>query len=133
MKETLSKVMIVDDEIHLLVLISSVLEDSPCEITTAQSGEEGMQILKNSNEFAVTVSNFHMGKGMNGGEFLKLVKLHSPNTVRILMTAGKDKDSLLVGVDKGEFDSFAMKPIVVDNFIGQVESSIKQNNILITF
>lgn len=123
-----SRVLIVDDETQLLELIEGILEDLPIDITTALSGEEGMEIIKSSKEFAVTISNFHMGKGMNGGDFLKFVGSYCPNTIRILMTGGLDQDSLIKGRKEGKYDSFSLKPIVLHNFVNQVESCVNEYN-----
>ncbi len=128
MNLTLSRVLIVDDEIQLLELIEGILEDLPIDITTARSGEEGIEIIKSSKEFAVTISNFYMGGGMHGKEFLKFVGSYSPNTIRILMTGGLDHDSLLKNQEKGKFDSFVIKPIILNNFVNQVEKSINEYN-----
>ncbi len=126
MSSDIPKIMVVDDEVKLLELIVSILGGLPIDITTAKTGEEGLNILRNSNEFAVTISNYYMGSGMNGGEFLKLVREYSPRTVRILMTGGIDQDSLLAKVKGGEIEDFAMKPVMVDNFICQVKRSIQE-------
>jgi two-component system, probable response regulator PhcQ len=124
----LPKILIVDDETKILNIIQRFLDDLPIQITTARSGEEAIDILKNSKKFAVTISNFYLGMGMNGGKFLKLVKEHSPKTIRILMTSGLSEYSLIESQTKGDFDSFTTKPIVFQNFINQVERSIQAYN-----
>ena len=124
----LPNILIVDDETKILNIIQRFLDDLPIQITTARSGEEAIDILKNSKNFAVTISNFHMGNGMHGGEFLKFVGSHSPKTIRILMTGGIDRDSLIEKQKNNEFDSFAIKPIILHNFVEQVETSIQAYN-----
>ena len=126
MISTRPKVLIVDDEVKLLELIKSILEDLPIEVITAQTGEEGIRIIKDSEEFAVTVSNYYMGGGMNGGDFLKFVGSYSPKTVRILMTGGLGLDSLEQGQEKGDFESFSIKPIILQNFVDQVEKCVAE-------
>ncbi len=124
MNTNTSQVLLVDNEPKILELVQRILKNLPIEITTAKTGEEGLNILQGSKVFSLTISNFYLGMGMNGGDFLKLVKEHSPKTIRILMTAGINQDSLLERQEKGEYDWFATKPIIFQNFIDQVERSI---------
>lgn len=126
MNTNIPRILLVDCELKILELIPRILKNLRVEIITAKTGEEGLDILRNSNEFALTISNNYLGQGINGREFLKLVNEHSPNTVRILMSAGLDEDSLLENQKESAFDSITRKPILFTNFIGQVESSIKE-------
>ncbi|PIQ99780.1 MAG: hypothetical protein COV66_09210 [Nitrospinae bacterium CG11_big_fil_rev_8_21_14_0_20_45_15] len=117
-------ILIVDDEPSLHELLGSILEECPITICSALTGEEAIQIISKSEEFAVVISNYNMGEGMTGGEFLNFVREHCPRTVRIMMTGGIAKDSLVEMVQQGEIDGFAVKPILVDSFINQVEQGL---------
>ncbi|PIQ95466.1 MAG: hypothetical protein COV67_14640 [Nitrospinae bacterium CG11_big_fil_rev_8_21_14_0_20_56_8] len=119
------KVLIVDDEFQILELLTEVLYDLPVEIVTAESGEAALELIKNSSEFAVIISNYFMG-GMNGRDFLKLAKAQSPKSARILITGGLNDDSLYEMRDNGEIDQFSKKPILIDNFVSQVEKGLQQ-------
>jgi DNA-binding NtrC family response regulator len=124
MNTIIRSILIVDDETSLHDLLGSILEECPVTICNALTGEEALQIISNSEEFAVVISNHNMGNGMTGGEFLKLVREQNPRTVRIMMTGGIDKDSLTEMVRQGEIDGFAIKPILVDSFINQVQQGL---------
>jgi DNA-binding NtrC family response regulator len=117
-------ILIVDDEPSLHDLLSSILEECSAKICNALTGEAAVQIISNSEEFVVVISNHNMGNGMTGGEFLKYVHKHHPRTVRIMMTGGIDKDSLTKMVRQGEIDGFAIKPVLVDSFINQVQQGL---------
>ena len=126
MNTEVSRIMVLDDESKILKLIVKIFNDLPIHITTANTGEEGLKIIKNSKSFAVIISDYYMGPGMNGGEFLKLVAEYSPKTIRILMTGGIDRGSLVESVANGEFEGYSIKPFLVDNFIDQVQRSIQE-------
>ncbi len=121
----MNKILIVEDEPQLHDLLGSILKECSVKITNALTAEEAIEIVTTSpEEFAVIISNHNMGNGMTGGEFLKFIREHHPRTIRILMTGGIDRDSLKEMVRQGEIDGFSAKPILVDNFIKQVEEGI---------
>ena len=121
-----SPVLIVDDEYKFLKLLKEVLADLPIIITTAVSGEEAIEIIKNNKiPFKLIISDYNMGE-MNGIEFLRLSRIHSPPSIRIIMTAGLSKDELVDLKSNGDIEDFSIKPIIVGHFIDQVEKSIER-------
>lgn len=120
-----NNVLIVDDEPKLLVLLERILENIPINIFTASCGEKALTLMAASPEFAVIVSNYHMG-GMNGGDFLKQAKIQSPRSIRILMTAGLGEDKLHEMKNGELIHTFSTKPIIVENFISQINVGIDQ-------
>jgi two-component system response regulator HupR/HoxA len=92
---------------------------------TARSGSEGKKVISEHGEHAVVISNYNMGDGMNGLDFLKFVKSKCPNSVRIIMTGGLHKDALIEITQKEGIDQWMMKPVIVDSFLSQVSEGIK--------
>jgi len=124
MSSLIRRLLFVDDEKELHDLVDVVLEDLKLLITHCLSGEKGLEAMKQDQEFAVVISNYHMGHGMTGGDFLKSVKQLSPKSSRILVTGGMSEGDLGEMLKKGDIDGYAIKPIFVDNFIGQVEKGL---------
>lgn len=62
------RILFVDDEEHVLSALRRLFFDESCEILTARSGAEGLEILR-AAEVAVIVSDQNM-PGMTGAEFL---------------------------------------------------------------
>lgn len=120
-----NNILIVDDEPKLLMLLERVLEHVSINIFTALSGEKALNLMAASPEMAVIISNYHMG-GMNGGDFLKQVKIQSPKSTRIMMTAGLGEDKLHEMKDGELIHTFAIKPLIVENFISQIHVGIEQ-------
>jgi DNA-binding NtrC family response regulator len=120
-----NNVLFVDDEPKLLALVERMLSDFPLNIYTAICGKDALKLMATSPEMAVIVSNFHMGI-MNGGDFLAEAKIQSPRSTRIIMTAGLGEDTLYEMTEKGLIHSFALKPLIVDHFISQIQIGIGQ-------
>lgn len=105
---TLGNVLFVDDEISTLKSIKRLLSMHGFEILTANSGEEALEIIR-ANNIAVCVSDQRM-PGMLGTDLLTKAKEISPLTVRMILTAYTDLDSLLGAINNGEIFRFILKP-----------------------
>jgi len=103
-----SKILLVDDEIYVLSALKRVLGEEPYEIHSATSGEQALEIMQ-THAFKVFVSDERM-TGMQGSEFLSLVKERSPGSVRILLTGHATLDAALRAVNQGEIYRFFTKP-----------------------
>lgn len=128
MNSTTARLLFVDDEAELHDLVDAILEDLPITLSHALTGEQGMKMINESDEFAIILSNHNLGAGVSGRDFLKWVKSNSPKSSRILITGGIDKDSMQKMVTGGDIDDFAQKPILVENFIDQVKNGISAYN-----
>jgi len=77
-------------------------------ILTAQSAQEGLEIL-NENPVAVVLSD-HKMPGMSGVEFLSRVREVDPDTMRILVTAYGDAETLGQAINDGSIYRYIAKP-----------------------
>lgn len=80
-------VLVVDDELDIRDAIKDILEHAlkNVHVYTAESGDEGLGILRNSH-IDLIVSDYKM-PGMNGLEFLQRARRVAPRVPRILITA----------------------------------------------
>lgn len=106
----------VDDDKNTLVLMKEVFSTENYSVTTKLSGEEGLEYIKENSPVSVVVSDYVM-KGMNGLEFLKLVKKHSPTTKLCLCSGSFDRGTLEDMVKDQEIDAFFMKPVSIDGIL----------------
>ena len=77
-------------------------------ILTAASAEEGMEIL-NENPVAVVLSDQRM-PGVSGVQFLSRVRELDPDTIRILVTAYGDVETLGDAINDGSVYRYLPKP-----------------------
>jgi two-component system probable response regulator PhcQ len=102
-----NKILLVDDEVFFLTVLSEILIDEPYEIHTAASGEQAQEIMRN-HCFKVVISDECMN-GMQGSEFLSCVRERHPNTVRILLTGHATLKAAMKAVNQGEIYRFFTK------------------------
>lgn len=100
--------LLVDDEEEVGAALARLLRPHGYRILLAKSGQEGLALLAR-NEAGVVVSDQRM-PGMTGVEFLTLVKGLHPSTVRIVLSAYTDLDSVRDAIDRGAIYKFLTKP-----------------------
>ncbi|MEE9606729.1 MAG: ATP-binding protein [Myxococcota bacterium] len=104
-------VLYVDDEPESLRIFELSFAGE-LEILTATSGEEGLDIL-NRRPVALVLSDQRM-PAMTGVEFLSRVRELGPETVRILVTAYGDADTLRSAVNSSSIYRYIPKPWTPD-------------------
>lgn len=102
------RVLFVDDEANLLDSYRRSLRKI-VTVETALSGQEALEMMKNSEPFSIVVSDMQM-PGMNGIEFLAEAKKRSPDTVRMMLTGNADQLTAIEAVNKGDVFRFLNKP-----------------------
>jgi two-component system probable response regulator PhcQ len=102
------RILLVDDESHVLSALKRALFDEPLEIVSVTSAEEALEIMKH-DKFKVVVSDERM-LGMQGSDFLALVRTEHPHTIRIMLTGHATLEAAMKAVNEGEIYRFFSKP-----------------------
>lgn len=101
-------VLFIDDEINILNSMQRVFADHDFKLLTAVSARKGLEILSR-NDVAVVITD-NMMPGMNGLDFLRLAKVISPDTIRIMLTGHANLDTAIEAINLGEVFRFVVKP-----------------------
>jgi diguanylate cyclase (GGDEF)-like protein len=102
-----NRVLVVDDDSSILGVITEVLEDDGYKVTTAGSGEEAIEALKN-NKFALVMTDIRL-PGINGVAVLEHVKEVRPRTNVIMITSHASLDTVIKALKHGAYD-YLLKP-----------------------
>ncbi len=84
--ENQTTILYVDDESINIYLFRRLMSRFNYNILTAESGEEGLEIMHGTPSIPLIISDMRM-PGMNGVEFITLAKKISPATVCFLLTS----------------------------------------------
>ena len=101
-------ILIVDDEPRVLDALEAILA-AEFRVLRANHGEEGLARLAAEPDVAVIVTDHRM-PGMTGVELLRRSQEHAPDSVRIVLTAYTDVDSLMEAINTGRIYHFIPKP-----------------------
>jgi two-component system cell cycle response regulator CpdR len=80
------RVLVVDDEWLMVEYARAVLEELGCEVITATSGSEALQVLSVNERIDLLVTDFQM-PNMNGLELIEQAKQQRP-TLYVILTSG---------------------------------------------
>ncbi len=80
--ESRPRVLIVDDEAGICLLLNELLNDAGYQCQTASSGEQALEILR-QQEFAALISDLRM-PGMSGLALLEAARAQHPNLTSTL-------------------------------------------------
>jgi two-component system, NtrC family, response regulator HupR/HoxA len=100
-------ILIVDDEPRVLDALEAILA-AEFRVVRAGGGEAALEVLAR-DRVAVVVTDYRM-PGMTGVELLRRSQEHAPDTVRIILTAYTDVDSLMEAINTGRIYHFVPKP-----------------------
>lgn len=109
MQDASVKILCVDHETGVLRALQRLFLDSDYEIITASSGEEGISVLKTTEDIRVVIADYRM-PGMNGIDFLQQVYALRPDTVRIVLSGYADTAAIVEAINEGQIYKFIPKP-----------------------
>jgi HD-like signal output (HDOD) protein/CheY-like chemotaxis protein len=113
------EILFVDDEQLLLDGLRRMLRSKRTEwnMSFINGGESALEFLRETS-VDVVVSDMRM-PGMDGGQFLAAVRLHYPQTARMILSGHADRASIISAV--GPTQQFLAKPCDADTLIGAVD------------
>lgn len=106
-KQSGVQVLIVDDDASILGVVSEVLEDDGYAVTTAGTGEEAMEKLRDS-QFSLVMSDIRL-PGINGVELLEHIRRTYPRTNVIMITSHASLETSIDAIKHGAYD-YLLKP-----------------------
>jgi len=120
-------ILVVDDELDMLNLLKRSLEpDLKCRVDTAPSAEEALKRLE-VNNYDLILVDMKM-PGMDGMEFLGIVKSKYPDITVVMMTAFGDIDSTVKAMKRGAYD-FIAKPFEHDALLLRLEKALERSRL----
>ncbi|MBP7204536.1 MAG: EAL domain-containing protein [Propionivibrio sp.] len=122
--ESLSTILLVDDEASILSSLRRVLRGENYRILTANSGAEALKLLA-LHPVGVVLSDQRM-PGMSGSELLAQVRAMYPKTVRMVLSGYTGLDSLTEAINRGEISRFLTKPWQNEDIIEAVRDAFRR-------
>jgi len=116
-----SRLLLVDDEVGYLEVLSKRLTRRGFEVTTASSGTEAIRALRQW-EFDLAVVDLKM-EDMDGIEVLKVFKKMDPSIQVIMLTGHGSERAAREGISEGAFD-YLIKPVGLENLLRVIEAAL---------
>lgn len=123
------KLLVVDDEPHVIEGLQRALHHEPYEVLGAVAAEPAIQVLRR-NVIAVVISDQQM-PGISGVEFLKQVRERFPTTTRMMMTGNATLEVVVNAINEGAVDRFFLKPVHPIDIAMAVRHALKDRELLV--
>lgn len=119
-----NKLLLVDDEKTMLKYLSKFLIKQGFDITTAMTGKDALEKIKNRD--FITVLLDVLMPGMDGIETLKEIKKIKPMTEVIMLTGHASVQVAIEGMQLGAFD-YLMKPFDRDELVAKLRMACEKS------
>jgi two-component system response regulator HydG/two-component system response regulator AtoC len=120
------RVLIVEDEVNSLKVLSAALRKGGFSIQTATTAEDALRMLQGQG-FDLVVSDYKL-PGMDGEELLGRIKEQSPSTEVILITAYGTIDRAVNAMRKGAY-TYLTKPVDLKLLVSVAREALRRSEL----
>lgn len=119
-----NKLLVVDDEIHILELLKYNLESNGFEVVEAENGEDALSIIKSTKINGVILDL--MLPGIDGLEVLRQIRQSEQKDLPVIMLTAKNEEiDAVIGLEMGA-DDYIGKPFRTRELISRVKSVLRR-------
>lgn len=118
----MARILIVDDEIAIVDVLKTFLEDNGHKVFTAYDGEEAVEVAKQERPHIILL-DIYLPK-MDGIEVLKEVRRFDEATGVIMITAFREEEVAKQALELGAFD-YITKPFDFDYLERALETKLQ--------
>ena len=119
----MAKLVVIDDDKDTCEYLKEFFEQRKCIVSTANSGAEGLSIIK-AEKPDIVLLDVKM-EGMNGLETLKEIKSFDPTIKVIMVTVASDQETRQKAIELGA-DDFIKKPLNTGYLEGTVSLKVSK-------
>ena len=115
-------ILLVDDDINYLHILSMFLESKGFDVSTASGGINALETLKH-DKFRMMITDFNMPE-INGVELATKVK-EQRSDMRIVLVTGADLSKIGEDAANAGISEMLSKPVELQVFLAVIRSSLK--------
>lgn len=123
----MERILIIDDEAHILETMKLAIESEEIEVATADSGQKGLELFRNGF-FNAVITDLKMPK-MSGIEVLDVIRKTSPEIPVIVLTAYGTVESAVEAMKRGAYD-YISKPFDPDRMMTVLKNALERNRLV---
>ena len=118
-------ILIVEGDSRVKQTIASIIADIPVIPVFSDTGEAAVKYLKTTDQAPSVIISALSLEGMGGTAFLEHAKKTVPNSIRYLMAARSEMETLVNAVNQRAVHRFFVKPFENRDFLTAVHNGLK--------
>lgn len=121
MTETPTRILLVDDEVGFLDVLTKRLGKRGFQVTPVPSGTDAIQVLR-KDDFDVAILDLKL-EDMDGIEVLEIFKKMVPELPVIMLTGHGSEQAAKEGMAQGAFD-YLLKPCELEDLLAKLDQAV---------
>ena len=118
------RILVIDDDADMCVLLNRFLTKNGYEVDTAHSGAKGIEKLK-EQKFDAVLCDYRLGDKKDGKDILLEIKALDPQTIVLIITGYSDIKTAVDVIKLGAYD-YITKPLIPDEVLNVLSKALNQ-------
>ena len=118
------RILVIDDEQHILDVVVYILEENGFSVVTALSGEDGLSLFKEKNPNLVVLDL--MLPGIQGLDLFHEMRRTKPDVPVIMLTSRSEEIDRVLGLELGA-DDYVTKPFSARELAARVRAVLRRS------
>jgi two-component system response regulator HydG len=118
------RILIIDDDTDMCILLDRFLTKNGYEVDTAHSGNKGIEKFIAGN-FDIVLCDYRLGDKKDGKDILIEIKQHKPSTIVLIITGYSDIKTAVDVIKAGAHD-YITKPLIPDEVLAVLSKALAQ-------
>lgn len=123
----MNKILIIDDEVNIGILLSKFLTRNGFEVSTSSTGTSALELMTKES-FHLVLCDYRL-EDTDGREILKTIKSLYPNTGVIIITGYSDIKLAVELIKMGAYD-YITKPLYPDEILNTINKAIETQRLI---
>ncbi len=119
----MKKILIIDDDLDMCMLLGKFLSKKGYEVDTSHSGSKGIAKFK-ENHFDIVLCDYRLGD-KEGKDVLLEIKAFAPQTIVLIITGYSDIKTAVDVIKLGAYD-YITKPLIPDEVLNVLSAALSQ-------
>lgn len=120
----MKKILVVEDEAHVVSFIKKGLTEENFEVTVAFDGKSGLQMALN-NSFDIIILDIMLPE-MNGIEICKTIRKENSQIPILFLTALGTSENIVLGLENGA-DDYLVKPFKFIELVARIKTLLRRS------
>lgn len=120
----MKKILIIEDEFHVVNLLKRGLEEEGYDISVAMDGTSGLEMAQ-QHQFDLLIVDI-MLPGINGIEICRRIRVQNKALPILMLTALGSTENIVTGLDSGA-DDYLVKPFKLAELLARLRTLLRRN------